>query len=451
MKKFLSIALAGTMAASMLAVSAMSVSADELAPGGFGSLGEYTPGANVKTNHLMFAMPGAWQNDTTKNEKCGQAAGIYWWSGFDTPDNIAGGHGWPGYKAVKETGEEGIDNLWGIDVPTYGNGEVGNATQIIWNNYLDGGTQTDPAKNPFYAASLQTVDEAGQYYDRMEHAYPEHTYDILFRYIYKTLFVNEGVEGADAVDLKADNFWEQMNKLAAAHNGEDWDKLNSDEKTYQVDNVLDELEYNIADIVGDKYANNFFNEDLVGDEIYPAEEMLGNGMAFVFDNMVYVVDFDPAKIKENPVSKKPGFDGEFYFYYGNGEYGNWPTKELNDTMKTELGEKYVVSGNFTTGDYANMTYDELMKKVEDYKKEHPEEGGSQEEDGNKDGKKDGKKDSTVPAAATDAASSTSDGANGGNNSNGAIATGQASMIAIVLVVLIAGAGIIFFTRRKVQK
>ena len=174
-------------------------------------------------------------------------------------------------------------------------------------------------------------------------------------------------------------------------------------------------------------------------------------MSFHFNNMVYVVDFDPAKIKENPVSKKPGFDGEFYFYYGNGEYGSWPTKALNEQMKTELGEKYVVSGNFTTGDYANMTYDELMKKVEDYKKEHPEEGGSQEEDGNKDGNKDGKKDGTVPAAATDAASSTSDGANGSNNSNGAIATGQASMIAIVLVVLIAGAGIIFFTRRKVQK
>ena len=450
MKKFLSIALAGTMAASMVAVSAMAVSAEELSLGDYGSLGEYTPTAGVQTNHLMFAMPNAWQNDTTKNVKCGGAAGIYWWSGYDTPDAKVG-HGWPGYKAVKETSEEGIDNLWGIDVPTYGNGEKGNATQVIWNNYLDGGMEPDPVKNPFYAASLQTIDEAGQYYDRMEHAYPEHTYDILFRYIYKTLFVKEGVNGADAIDMKSDSFWEDMNKLAAAHKGETWDGLTEDEKSFQVDNVLDELEYDMSEIVGEKYAANFFNEDLVGDEIYPKEESLGYGMSFHFNNMVYVVDFDPAKIKENPVSKKPGFDGEFYFYYGNGEYGSWPTKALNEQMKTELGEKYVVSGNFTTGDYANMTYDELMKKVEDYKKEHPEEGGSQEEDGNKDGNKDGKKDSTVPAAATDAASSTSDGANGGNNSNGAIATGQASMIAIVLVVLIAGAGIIFFTRRKVQK
>ena len=433
MKKFLSIALAGTMAASMLAVSAMSVSADELAPGDFGSLGEYTPGANVKTNHLMFAMPGAWQNDTTKNEKCGQAAGIYWWSGFDTPDAKVG-HGWPGYKAVKETGEEGIDNLWGIDVPTYGNGEVGNATQIIWNNYLDGGTQTDPVKNPFYAASAQTKDTPGQYFSRTDE---DETYDMLFRYIYKTLFVNEGVDGADAVDLKADDFWEQMNKLAAAHNGEDWDKLNSDEKTYQVDNVLDELEYNIADIVGDKYANNFFNEDLVGDEIYPAEEMQGFGMSFHYDNMVYVVSMDPDKMEVSPLSGKIGYDGNFFFYYGNGEYGNWPTKELNDTMKTELGEQYVVSGNFNDEEYKNGKAPEL-----------PTVPATNGEGGN------GNNNGTVPAAATDAASSTSDSDSsytGSNDANGAIATGQASLFVIVMVVLVAGAGVVFFTRKKVQK
>ncbi|MBQ1974842.1 MAG: hypothetical protein II224_03435, partial [Ruminococcus sp.] len=110
-KKALSIVLAGTMALSMTAVSAVSVSAEELAPGGFGTLGEYTPNTGVKTNKLMFAMPGAWQNDTTKDEKCGGAAGIYWWSGYDTPDNAAGGHGWPGYKSV-QVAEEGVSNLW---------------------------------------------------------------------------------------------------------------------------------------------------------------------------------------------------------------------------------------------------------------------------------------------------------------------------------------------------
>ena len=127
-KKALSIVLAGTMALSMTAVSAVSVSAEELAPGGFGTLGEYTPSAGVKTNKLMFAMPGAWQNDTTKDEKCGGAAGIYWWSGYDTPDDKASGHGWPGYQA-EQVQEAGVPNLWAIDVPTYGNGENGDATQ----------------------------------------------------------------------------------------------------------------------------------------------------------------------------------------------------------------------------------------------------------------------------------------------------------------------------------
>ena len=182
-KKILSIILAGTMVSSVVAAGSIAVHAEdgELAPGGYGTLGEYTPNAGVKTNHLMFAMPRAWQNDTTKNEKCGGAAGIYWWSGYQTPDDVAGGHGWPGYKAV-QVKEEGVDNLWAIDVPTYHNGEKGNATAIIWNNYLDGGMETDPVKNPFYDAAVQTRDFPGQYYSRIEE---NETYELLFRYAYK--------------------------------------------------------------------------------------------------------------------------------------------------------------------------------------------------------------------------------------------------------------------------
>ena len=158
MKKFLSIALAGTMAASMLAVSAMSVSADELAPGDFGSLGEYTPGANVKTNHLMFAMPGAWQNDTTKNEKCGQAAGIYWWEGPYNGKDYQGDleNAWPGY-AVTET-VEGQPNIYVAKVPV-------TAGKFIWNNLVDGGT--DKTK-PIYTAAIQSMDIQHEYYDPNE-------------------------------------------------------------------------------------------------------------------------------------------------------------------------------------------------------------------------------------------------------------------------------------------
>ena len=164
MKKFISVLLASTLVISIATIGMFSASAYE-APGGFGTLGEYNPTNGVNTNHLMFAMPGVWQNGITRNERCGGAAGMYWWTGFDTPDNKANGHGWPGYKAVKEN-EEGVDNLWGIDVPTYGNGESGDATMIIWSNYLDSGMDRDTTNNPFYDAACQTRDIPCSYYSR---------------------------------------------------------------------------------------------------------------------------------------------------------------------------------------------------------------------------------------------------------------------------------------------
>ena len=413
MKKLLCLILAITVFFSLIVFSATSPAAEELAPGGFGTLGEYTPKAGVQTNHLMFAMPSAWQNDTTKDERVGGAAGCYWWSGYDTPDDVAGGHGWPGYKAVKVE-EEGVDNLWAIDVPTYGNGEAGNATQIIWDNYLDGGMETDPVKNPFYKDSAQTVDTPAQFYSRTD----EHeTYDVVFRYIYKKVLVEEGVEGARAIDLNSETFWENMNKLAAAFLDEDWNSLSADEKTYQVDNILDEAEVDLSEFGA--YADNFFNEDLVGDEIYPKEEMMGFGESFVFDNMVFVVSFDPEKMAVSPVSGMIGYDGDFYFYYGGGEYGSWPTKELNE----QYGG---VSGNFTQGEYVDPNY-VPPKPTSDTNA------------------------TTVPPAATDAGSSTSDspnGSNSSNNANGFVATGQFSFAIIVLVIMFAGAGVIFFARKR---
>ena len=313
MKKFLCLMLAITVFFSLIVFSAASPAAEELAPGGFGVLGEYTPSAGVKTQRLMFAMPAAWQNDTTEDPHCGGAAGCYWWSGYEMPDDVAGGHGWPGYKAVKVE-EYGVDNLWAIDVPTYGNGEAGNATQLIWNNYLDGGMETDPVKNPFYKDSAQTIDTPGQYYSRTD----EHeTYDILFRYIYLKAFEQCGIDVWN-LDIRSRNFWEQANMIAAEELGEDWYSLSQDDKTWQVDIILDEL-YDELDLSEfGAYANNFFNEDLVGDEIYPNEECMGFGESFLFDNMVYVVSFDPDKMYMSPVSGTIGYGGDFYFYYGGG-------------------------------------------------------------------------------------------------------------------------------------
>jgi len=343
MKKLLSLCLAAAMVLPVAAVGTVGASAESLAPGGFGTLGTYTPSAGVKTNRLLFAMPGAWQNSVTEDPLCGGAAGIYWWSGYDTPDNKAGGYGWPGYQA-EQVQEAGVPNLWAIDVPTYGNGEKGDATQIIWNNYLDGGFETDSAKNPFYSASQQTTDFPCQFYDRAENSndkqYDHPYYTYLLKYAYQRILSDAGVPGMDALDIASNTFWVNANKLCAAALGADYDKLSDDDKTFQVDYILDEQEPDFAAIFGEKYADNFFNEDLVDDP-------LGYGLAFTFDNMVFVVSFDTENMQVSPVSGKIGFDGDFYFYYGNGEYGSWPTKELNEEMKAKLGANKVVSGNFT--------------------------------------------------------------------------------------------------------
>ena len=418
MKKALSIILAGTMAASTMAIGAFSVSADDeggLVPGGYCDHPTYKPSDDkIKTNHLMFAMPAAWENETTKKDKNGGLCGLYWWSGYDTPGSQAGwSNAWPGWQAEKETGEEGVTNLWGIDVPTYGNGEEGNATQIIWNNFIDGGTEKDTTKNPFYEAANQTRDFPGQYYSRTD----EHeTYDILIRYIYMKSFEDAGVEGIDALDIKSDNFWVEANKRCAKYNGEDYDKLSADEKTFQVDLVLDDNTPDLSEFGA--YASNFFNEDLVK----APEESQGFGQSFTFDNMVFVVNFDPDKMVPSPQSGKIGYDGDFYFYYGGGEYGSWPTKELNEKMGG-------VSGNFTQGNYVDPNYKPPVPTVQPTP-------------------------TTIPSpSGTDAKSSTNDSdnnSNTNNNGNGAIATGQFSVAVIALVVLFAGVAIVMFARKKEQ-
>ena len=87
---------------------------------------------------------------------------------------------------------------------------------------------------------------------------------------------------------------------------------------YVYDNYYDSFcnnpNYQIEEF-GDYAKNFFYDEDF--DSIF-----------HYMDNMVYVVDFDTSRMAISPVSGKGGFDGAFYFYYGNGEFGIWPTKEI---------------------------------------------------------------------------------------------------------------------------
>ncbi len=84
------------------------------------------------TNRYYFYLPDQWVNDYA------YTAGIYWWEG-----SISGEY-WPGNEA-KSAGVEGV---YYYDVAT-------DTPTIIWNNYLDGGTDSGA---DIYTKALQTID-----------------------------------------------------------------------------------------------------------------------------------------------------------------------------------------------------------------------------------------------------------------------------------------------------
>ncbi len=255
----------------------------------------------------------------------------------------------------------------------------------------------------------------------------------------------EGKEELDKIGIKEDSktYWESMNKLAAKFLGNEWEKISADDKELQVEYALDEMEAEddfedtLKELFGEKYSKNFFNEN----SVESPESSEYYGLAFHFDEMVYVVDFDVAKISKNELSGKLGFAGEFYFYYGGGEYGTWPTKELNEQMKTELGEENVVSGNFTTGAYVTKTMEEIMKEYEEYHKDDPTPAPVTTTPSTTAGKTD----------ATSATSKTSSSSTTANSSNSAVATGQVSLVVILMVAIVAGIGVATFSRKKSSK
>ena len=231
-KKLTSIFLAVLLAFSMTAVAFENVSA------AIDENGCYVPSENVEdTNRYYFAMPNEWYNSNT------DTAGVYWWNGTDACNAVDGSGGkvrWPGYKAQRS----GINNVYYIDCPK-------DVPTIVWNNYINGGTDTDA---PVYLDAKQAKDAGVEYYS----------------------------------DGNSDLY--------------DYDWFAEMEESFNGDKAA----------LGD-FADNFF-----------IEEEYGFGFSFNFDNMIYVVDLD--KTSETFEGKKIYF-GDWYFYYGNGEYGIYPTKE----------------------------------------------------------------------------------------------------------------------------
>ena len=322
-KRIASIFLAVVLAASMVAVSAISASA-VLEP-----TGEYTPGEGIETYRYYFYMPQDWYYSGYTD-----TAGLYWWDGTDSCGSVEGNGGtlaWPGYKARES---EELDSLFYVDVPQ-------DVPTVVWNNYVNGGTDKEL---PIYTIATQANDAKVEFYsDGDSDTYPTEFFDYLL----------ESFEGDKA-------------------------------------------------LLGE-YADNFF-----------WDEEFDCGLSFKMNNMIFVID--PSQTSET-FEGKPTYVGDWFFYYGNGEYGNYPIKEDAQAM-----------GIYGDLKVAPATPDEAPTTA-------PTTPGNKE---------------TVPAPGQDATSavggtSTSDTVKGDNT---AIQTGAVSLAVVLLVILSAVSGVAVFTRKK---
>lgn len=162
---------------------------------------------------------------------------------------------------------------------------------------------------------------------------------------------------------------------------------------------------------GDKAKLGDFADNFFYDEVYDL------GFALNFDNMIFVV---PAEPNGENFQGKPTYNGDWYFYYGNGEYGTYPTKEEAEEKGTLLSLENVATPDEPTPTNPGST------------------------DPTDPGKKPGQP-STDPASATKPASTDTPTS---TVSGGAVQTGEATYAVILLVVLAAVSGVVVFTRKK---
>ena len=352
LKKTAAVLTAAAMLTAGSAMGAVTVSAAGGSIGSGGTMGVYTPSAGVITQQVMLAMPGSWTNQMTAQQ--GDVAGVYWWSGAD---NVSAD--FPGYKTTR-VDEDGVYNLFSTQIPGYGNGESGDANLMVWNNYLDSGMEADPRENPYYAAAKLTNHFMCSFFSRYD---KEERFETLFRYTYQKQAQRCGLSGAAALNISVETFWEDINRLAAAALGRTWSSLDENDKDCQIDAFFDEHNEQLDfSEYGSRYVGNFFNENFAT-EIYPKEEVLGQGISFTCDNMVYVVDLD-APVSVNPLNGHELCNGGLYFYYGGGQYGVMPTKALNTALGCEQGsfvtEKYLApsqDGKITLSSVSLVNFD----------------------------------------------------------------------------------------------
>lgn len=319
-KKILSIFLIAAMLI-VLVIPSVSASNSEIA---------YEPLPQLKEgyNRYFFLVPEDWFNEHT------DSIGIYWWDGSEKPDS------WPGYKArIADT-----KNVYYYDVPT-------DVTNIIWNNYLDGGSNSE---NPMRQYAKQTTNVISEYYTEGDsNLYPEGI-PSFNNMIYVTgpefadpnsfpadkaygewfYYYGEGKYGATPEEHKepecnryyflmpdewyteyTDNagvyWWEGTNALS------NWPGVKANkadsENVYYYDVPKD-----VTTIIWNNYLDLLMEdkENVMHLDYHTVNITMSSPDEC--DGMIYVID--PKLTTEKPFDNKKVYEGHWYKYLGNGEY-----------------------------------------------------------------------------------------------------------------------------------
>lgn len=221
------------------------------------------------------------------------------------------------------------------------------------------------------------------------------------------------------------------------------------------------------------------------------------GPSYTADNMVCVCDLRPETMTisyEMVPEGKAKYAAEFYFYYGDGNYGIWPTVELaaeqegltidekgnvdknnlpegcsldqwGNVIREVDGETYVIVGNFT-GKYWEDNDPVTTTSGSEDATTAPSSGEdtTTAPSGDTEGTTVSDEDTTTTVEetttipdpdgniqGTTGAPSTPSQANPTTPANGAIATGQISFVVIAIILMFAGLGVFYFVRKRTEK
>ena len=147
-KKLMSLLLSIFIIMSFLGTSVVFANDNETEILGPGAEDKVLPEVAEGCNRYFFYMPKSWENEYS------QTAGIYWWENTGAQDSH------PGVEAHKAD----ADGLYYYDVPT-------DVCTVMWNNFLDGGSDTT---SPEYKATKLTGSICTEYYEPGEsELYPD--------------------------------------------------------------------------------------------------------------------------------------------------------------------------------------------------------------------------------------------------------------------------------------